>query len=258
MMKLLTAAKFVVIGLMAAISLGGSVALAQQTQHINVPCTMQIVPTGTLVFGGYTWTSRSEYGGPGPNNWQPQNARLDSEGHLHLQISNINGKWYCAEIETSQRLGFGTYQWQVSSPVDQLDRNVVLGLFNYPTPDVGADGTNEIDIEIARWGDASWPNGNYTVWPKVASYGPAETIFNFSLSGSPSTYIFTWTKTSVTFQAFSGSRLIKSWTFAPGGANRIASQPMPVFMNLWLFNGQAPSDGKPVDVEITGFKFTSA
>jgi hypothetical protein len=30
-----------------------------------------------------------------------------------------------------------------------------------------------------------------------------------------------------------------------------------IHMNLWLFQGVAPSNGKPVDVVVTGFQFVS-
>ena len=41
----------------------------------------------------------------------------------------------------------------------------------YPTPDVGPDGTHEIDIEFAKWGVPDAKIGNYTVWP--VKRGPA-------------------------------------------------------------------------------------
>ena len=129
-----------------------------------------------IAFSGYNWTIRpSGRGGPGPNNWDPTNVFVDANGYLHLKITQNKSKWSCAEVYTTVspntntgRLGFGRYQFQTGSRIDTLDPNVVLGLFNYPTSDVGPDGTNEIDIEYARWGNASWPNGNFTVWPVFA------------------------------------------------------------------------------------------
>ena len=49
--------------------------------------------------------------------------------------------------------GFLAALSQVNGRLDQLDDNVTLGLFSYPTGDVGPDGTHEIDLEFARWGD---------------------------------------------------------------------------------------------------------
>jgi hypothetical protein len=53
-----------------------------------------------------------------------------------------------------QRFGFGRYEFRLLGRPDQFDDNVVLGLFNYTVPEVGPDGTNEIDIEFATWGGA--------------------------------------------------------------------------------------------------------
>src|SRR5689334_18830286 len=97
----------------------------------------------TIRFSGYTWYVRNAgSGGPGPNNWSPSNVSVDVFGNLHMRITNNNGAWYTSEIYTTQRLGFGRYQFWVNGRVDRLDPNVVLGLFHYPTPDVGPDGTN--------------------------------------------------------------------------------------------------------------------
>src|SRR5579859_4363234 len=118
-----------------------------------------------IEFGGYSWAVRSGRGGPGPNAWDENNGWLDSSTNLHLKISQRDGKWSCAEITMRKRVGFGRYQFQVTGRIDRFDDNVVLGLFNYPTRDVGSDGTHEIDIEFSRWGNAKNPMGNHTVWP---------------------------------------------------------------------------------------------
>src|SRR5512139_2236906 len=90
-----------------------------------------------IQFGGYTWTVRTGHGGPGPNAWDENNVWLDSATNLHLKISHRGGKWSGAEITMQKRLGFGQYQFQTIGRLDLLDDNVVLGLFNYPTADVG-------------------------------------------------------------------------------------------------------------------------
>jgi hypothetical protein len=113
-----------------------------------------------IEFGGCTWAVRSGRGGPGTNAWDENNAWLDTATNLHLKISLRDGKWSCAEVTMRRRLGFGQYQFQATGRLDRFDDNVVLGLFNYPTGDVGPDGTHEIDVEFARWGDAKNPMGN--------------------------------------------------------------------------------------------------
>ncbi len=222
----------------------------------------------TVRFADRTWNVRvNGRGGPGPNNWSDSdsNVFVDANGYLHLKITQVKNKWYCAEVFTNERLGFGRYQFQTGSRVDTLDPNVVLGLFNYPTGDVGPDGTNEIDIEYARWGNAAWPNGNFTVWPTKTTLSHTTNSFEFNLTGNDSTHRFLWNSTSVNFKTFNGlvapldetPTPIASWNYAPTDfADRISISPMPVHLNLWLFNGLAPKNKVPVEIIIKSFTFT--
>lgn len=216
----------------------------------------------TLEFAGYHWTVRSGHGGPGPNTWEERNVWLDASGHLHLKISHRDGKWSCAEVTTQQRLGFGRYQFQVEGPIDRFDDHIVLGLFNYPTRDVGEDATHEIDIEFARWGNAKAPIGNYTVWPVEKALKPTSKTFEFKLAGPTSTHRFDWSATRIRYQSLHGSREddqaeFARWVFEPEDPlKRIARKPMPVHLNLWLFQGKPPKDPQEVEVVIRGFRFT--
>lgn len=218
----------------------------------------------TINFSGYQWTVRPDgVGGPRNNNWCESNVFVDAQGRLHLKLTRRpDGSWCSSQVQTVQRLGFGTYQWQLASRVDQLDRNVVFGLFHYPTADVGPDGTNELDIEFTRWGDPSANILNYTVYP--AATGLPHTTINFpmTLNGDWSTHRYIWGSQSVRFQSTHGHYNnnplpIADWIFAPAGMpNRIGQQPMPVFMNLWVT--APPANAQPVEIIITNFTFTPA
>ena len=105
-------------------------------------------PPKMLRFSGYEWRVRGA-GRGGPNEWDDANASVDDHGCLHLKITRRCGHWRCAEIFLERNLGFGRYQWEIEGRVDRFDPQVVLGLFNYTRPEVGPDGTNEIDIEFA-------------------------------------------------------------------------------------------------------------
>jgi hypothetical protein len=216
-----------------------------------------------IEFGGYTWAVRSGRGGPGPNAWEENNVWLDTSTNLHLKISQRDGKWSCAEVTMRRRLGFGRYQFQVIGRLDHFDDNVVLGLFNYPTGDVGQDGTHEIDIEFARWGNAINPIGNYTVWPAVKSLKQVSKSFPFTLAGDQTTHRFIWSRDGVKFRSLQGDRdddreEIKAWVYSPKEASQhISQEPMPVHINLWLFKGLTPKNGQEVEVIIHEFKFTA-
>jgi hypothetical protein len=219
------------------------------------------VSAKTIEFSNYTWQVRSGSGGPGPNLWADNNVWVDAGGRLHLAITHVGDSWYCAELTTTSRFGFGVYQFQVIGRLDQLDQNVVLGLFNYPPPDVGPDTTNEIDIEIARWGQAAYPNGNYTVWPAETGADPASYTFPFTLTGDYTTHRFAWTSQEVAFQSLHGhtdgnENEFAQWSYRPSQpAQAIPQQPLPVHLNLWLFRGQPPTDGQAVEIIISHFSF---
>ncbi len=224
----------------------------------------------TLRFAGYEWEVREGAGGPGPNAWDARNAWVDEAGQLHLKISRRASQpevgkpeaeaWSCAEVTVKNRLGFGRYQFQVAGRLDLFDPNVVLGLFNYTTPDVGPDGTNEIDIEFARWGEAGHPGGNYTVWPALP--GSTEPGLTFPLpQAQTSTHRFMWRSGSVRFQSLSGFRENNEgeflrWKFEPPEPRRLVPQhPLPLHLNLWLFRGRAPQNGKEIEIVIHSFSF---
>ena len=215
-----------------------------------------------ISFGGYTWTVRSGQGGPGPNTWAERNVWLDAAGNLHLKIARAGTNWSCAEVTMTRRLGYGRYQFQTLGRVDRLDENVVLGLFNYPTGDVGPDASNEIDIEYARWGRAANPIGNFTVWPVAVHLRQTTKGFPFTLAGEASTHRFVWSPDRIRFQCLDGHRdddagELAAWTYQPPDpARRIATKPMPVHLNLWLFQGRPPKNGAEVEITIRSFRFT--
>ena len=225
----------------------------------------ETVVSGTkhIEFSGYDWAVRpSGIGGPGPNHWDQDNARVDDKGYLHLKVTQRNGVWYCSEVRLKDRLGFCQYQFWVVGEVDKLDKNIVLGLFTYPTPDVGPDGAHEIDIEFSRWSQADNPIGNYTVWPATTNVQRTTKGFSFALDGDRSTHRFTWNPESIRFQSAHGHRnndrgQFASWLYQPQNPEmHISQSPMPVLINLWCHLGNAPSNGQEVEMVIRAFKFT--
>lgn len=222
------------------------------------------LPAGAkeIAFGGSRWAVRSGRGGPGPNAWDENNVWLDGATNLHLKIAHRAGTWSCAEVTMKRRLGFGRYQFQTTARLDRLDDNVVLGLFNYPTGDVGPDATHEIDIEFARWGEARNPMGNFTVWPVERGLKQVSKSFPFVLAGDAATHRLTWSRSRIVFQSLNGHRdddgqELAAWTYSPQEPSRfISQQSMPVHINLWLFQGRPPKNGQEVEVIIRDFKFT--
>ena len=219
----------------------------------------------TIKFGGREWIVRDGgKSGPGPNEWSSSCAFVDEKGWLHMKIAQRDGVWQCSEVTTKERLGFGRYQFQVIGRIDKLDQNVVLGLFPYPTRDVGPDGTNEIDIEFARWAHPTAPNGNFTIWPPDKSRKNSSKTFEFALNGANTTHRIVWSSQSILLQSLNGHRdddqfEIARYLFEPADAkDAVPQKPMALHINLWLFRGKPPTDGKEVEIVFKSVTFTPA
>jgi len=243
------------------ISLNANTTYALETaksQSIQSTGAIAYPKSGQIFFSGYLWETRnSDLSSPGPNYWSssPENVWVDGNGFLHLKITYRDGKWMCPEV-CSQPLGYGTYTFYTASNIDALDKNAVLGLFAYK------DDSHEVDIEFSRWGIEEYTNAGFTIQPAPYIAGFNQQLFNIDLTGGTySTHHFVWNQTSIHFESNSGfypagtapeSQLIQKWssTFRPDPTGVMA------MMNLWLYQGNPPSNGQPVEVVIAGFEFT--
>lgn len=217
------------------------------------------LPERTISFSGYKWSVRNTAGkqGPGPNYFGDYSAFLDDSGYLHLWIrkDKLSGQWQCAEVTSLQSFEYGTYKFVVEGAIDKFDKNLVLGLFNYS----GNDGLDEMDIEIARWGNASYPNLNYTIWPAKKEFKNSSTVKEFALNSNLSTHYFRRNADTVICASFNGISTdpkdeIFSSTFAIPTTS-ISHLAMPVHINFWLFNAEPPADQANVEVVIRSFKY---
>jgi hypothetical protein len=226
----------------------------------------QVTTPKTLTFSGYEWVVRMPgKGGPGPNEWSPKAVWVDKEGQLHLKIQRVGTEWQCAEVSTREKFGYGLYSFEVVGWVDRLDPTVVLGLFDYPGEGDGPDGTNEIDIEFARWGNPRWPNGNYTVYPSYGDRDPnGSHTFRLRLKEGKTppltTHRFRREIDGVEWESFLGEAVPQAkrlvyWHYQAVSNRLVPQRRLPVHINLWLFRGKPPTDGKEVEIIIKRFAF---
>lgn len=210
-------------------------------------------PVTALWFAGYPWTVKSSASvvGPGPNRFSdsPQNVWVDAAGQLHLRITKRDGQWQCAEVILGRSLGYGTYSFDIASPVGGLDPNAVLGLFTWD--DAPADNHREIDIEFARWGVAAAPtNAQYVVQPA----GPGRWNRFAQPQAAASRHSFTWAPKQVDFLSTAvPGPAIASWRYAGRGIPRAGAERARI--NLWLDRGRAPTDGAEIEVVLSHFSF---
>jgi len=248
---------------LASLFVAVGVAQADNALHAAAP-NARPAPPGprTIVFSGHTWTVKSSSGqvGPGPNFFSDSasNVWVDAQGRLHLRITKSKGKWQCAEIVSVESFGYGTYRFYLDSAVDSLDPSVVLGLFTWN--DVPDYNHRELDIEFSRWGAASNQNAQYVVQP----YDVAANIVRFEQPAgvAQSTHSFRWMTGGVAFQSVRGFEatnpaagdVINTWSYSVGSGT-----PVPggenARLNLWLFQGRAPTDGREVEIVVNRFQF---
>jgi hypothetical protein len=157
-------------------------------------------------WSGYDWwvkTSTSPVG-PGPNIFSDStnNVFIDIQGRLHLRITNVGGTWQCAEILSQLTLGYGTYQFDLATPVDGLDPNVVLGLFTWSNE--SDYNFREIDVECGRWmNPADYANSQFVVQPYFA---PGQLVRyripTFATNAIPS---FNWQTNAIAYRCTTGT-----------------------------------------------------
>jgi hypothetical protein len=217
-----------------------------------------------LHFSGYDWWVKTSPGtrqlGPGPNYFSDStnNVWADAQGWLHLRITHQSNQWQCAEIVSARTFGFGSYRFELGSRVDDLDTNIVLGLFTWS--DDPAYTNREMDVECARGFAADTNNAQFTVQPWYSSGHYARYCVPTNLMDS--THLFTWQSNRVTFQSQSGgyspdpnrTNVIGAWEFANAPAVPQTGDEN-VRINLWLLFGLPPTDAQEVELVIKSFQF---
>ncbi|MBC6935614.1 MAG: hypothetical protein DWB42_07205 [Chloroflexi bacterium] len=255
------------------------------TWRFTIDATRQDTETGycdlnpnlpTIQFAGMTWRIKNGDGlAPGPNNWSSSNVEVDAQGRLHLKITKDDrgtpetedDVWYSAEICSDESptpevlkyfAQYGQYRWYVDSPLNAntLDPNAVLGMFLYRYP------PNEIDIEVACWGDAACAANNnadkaqYAVQP----YTVSGNLVRFPImQADPTTHYFNWQPTFIQFGSFYGHSLepaagiIHEYLYANRRYIPRSTGNLRVYINLWLVEGQPLAQGDELEVIINHF-----
>ena len=194
--------------------------------------------------------------GPGPNYFSnsSDNVRVDDDGMLHLKITKRDDKWYCAEVVLQTSEGYGTYSFITNSRIDQLDKNIVLGMFTWDNTTTES-ANREFDIEYALWGLDSGDNGQFSVQPyTISGHTYAYTLV---LTDNLSGHRFTWWPGAITFECSRNETftdLVASWSFISSEVHNHNQEQARI--NLWLDRGRAPSNSQEAEVIIKRFQFT--
>ncbi len=211
-----------------------------------------------ISFSGYNWLvddSGMALKNPGGNFFSSsvENVRIDMSGRLRLSITSRDDRWYCAGVSLPESLGYGRYIFHLATRPSMLDRNVVGGLFLYQ------DDRNEIDIELARWGEEVNSNSHFVIQPSVHAGNICS--FDADFRGRRSTWVIDWSADRVYFSAYRGyhddtpgsGKIISEWSYTGKDIPKAGLER--VMINLWLFRGNPPADGRQNEIVVRSFEF---
>jgi hypothetical protein len=228
---------------------GGSV-----TAVVRVTGSGTFVPPArkTLAFSGYEWEVRQQRSDRhGANDYDARNAWVDDQGHLHLVLTERDGRWTCAEVQMTRSLGYGTYSFDVRD-TSRLDAAAAFSMYTW---DVLAADQNyrELTIEVGHWGDRDNVKGKYIVQPETV----AANVFRFAIPGALATHSFRWEPGRVSFKTVQRSSARRGEVVV---AERLFTARVPAAGNenphLTLAYYRAAATPPSNDVEVVIEKFT--
>jgi uncharacterized protein (TIGR03437 family) len=236
------------------IEASGTIPFLIQQNAIGSATIPRLPQYNNLSFGGLNWSVKTAplqvY--PGPQFYVQPNAFVDNAG-LHLRLTQCSGSWCGAEVYSNQAIGYGTYTFTVSSPLNNLDPNVTLGLFTWDAM-AGDQNFREWDIEFGRWGNPSaTANAQYVVQP----YNGPNNISRFLMSpAGVSTHTVTWLPNDVQFASTSGGALISEWNYPGTSLTVPTTGDAHLHMNFYIAAGGAPKTPVNQEIIISNFQYT--
>ncbi len=217
---------------------------------INILPSWAFLNSHEFQFGGTGWVKRNSVGpsGPGPNIFGSEGIQASPDG-IKLEIKKIDGNWQCAEIFTFGTFSYGTFDLEFSL-VSRIDSNAVFGLFLYnrEIPPL----YNEIDFEIARWGNSENNNCQFTVQP----YEKTGNSISFSKDAPMKKFrlLISWTSEFILFTLLDNKgRVISSWEY--DGPDIPRNTKSRFHINAWLFDGQQPYGDGILSIIIHKFEY---
>lgn len=148
----------------------------------------------TIAFSGHDWLVRqTQNDRHGMSDYDGRNVWVDSDGHLHLLLTERDGRWTCAEVRLTRSLGYGTYSFDVRD-TSQLDPSAAFSMYTLD-PLASDQNFREVTIDVSRWGEPGNMNGQFVVQPETV---PAN-VFRFAIPTGLVTHAFRWEPGRVSF-----------------------------------------------------------
>lgn len=194
-----------------------------------------------IEFSGFNWLVKQSHTkvGPGPNLFSDEGISL-LENELKLEVIQRDGNIYCSEIFLDKTLGYGKYIFQISSRIDLLKDDLVLGLFTWDNNH--KQNHCEIDIEFSKWGNKKNMNSQFVVQPFTHKGNICR--FDTKLNGDYTTHVIEWMPGAINFYSIHGhvgltrnnNNIIQSWSYSGKDVPIPANEQ--VHINLWKTPGK--------------------
>lgn len=204
-------------------------------------------PPKTIAFSGYDWLVRqTQNDRHGMNDYDVRNVTVDDEGHLHLLLSEREGRWTSAEARVTHSLGYGTYAFDVRD-TSPFDPSAAFSMYTFDP--LGSDQNfRELTIDIGPWGEPDSMSGQFVVQPETV---PAN-VFRFAIPAGLVTYSFRWEPGRVSFKAVRGRSVVAERLFTARVPTAGAETP---HLTLLYDRNAARPPSKAVEVVVEKFSF---
>lgn len=206
----------------------------------------------TLAFSGYEWTVLQQQSDRhGLNDYAARNVWVDDNGHLHLLLTERDGRWTSASVRMTRSLGYGTYSFDVRD-TSQLDPAAAFSMYTWDA--LGADQNyRELTIDVSRSGDPANMNGQFVVQPETV---PAN-VFRFAIPAGLVTHSVRWEPGRASFTTVRRSgpprgQVVAERSFTAQVPTAGAENP---HMTLLFDRGAARPPSKAVEVVVEKFAF---
>ncbi len=207
----------------------------------------------TISLSGYDWIVRQvQNDRHGMNDYDLRNVWVDGDGHLHLLLTERDGRWTCAEVRMARSLGYGTYTFDVRD-TSALDPSAAFSMYTFDR--LGADQNfRELTIDVSRWGEPANMDGQFVVQPETV---PAN-VFRFAVPAGPMTHSFRWEPGRVSFKSVRRTGTAGRETVV---AQQLFTARVPTagaetpHLTLLYDRSAARPPSKPVEVVVEKFTF---
>ncbi len=181
--------------------------------------------------------------------------KFNEDKTITLIIDKRDEKWYCGEIYLQKPLGYGEYKFSVASPLNNLDKQMVLGFFLYHY-DTTTNVLEEIDVELLRHLEGhDDKEGAFTVHQKDQNPVPHfQKAFHVN-TDEPIDFTIDWRESKVGFTAVANDNTMIADTTYTNDTNIPGPKNMILHINFYLFQGKPPVSGNSRSITIKEVSF---